>query len=183
MNKYLLGSFLAALALFFWGFLFWVVSPLPKSAFEVTADDAAAGAMLKQMFPKDGAYYIPGHGNDEATKVRLHEAGPIATVHIRHAGGPVMPPKALLMGFVHNWLTTLLLTFLLVKTSAAVLSSYGSRVWFVTLVGVAIAVISDFSFPVWWGHPWPAYVLNAVFSVTGMLVAGLVLAKFVKPAE
>ncbi|HUG10896.1 MAG TPA: hypothetical protein VMM36_07775, partial [Opitutaceae bacterium] len=183
MNKYILGSFLAALAFFLWGYLYWAVSPLPKSIIHTSPDGDAAGAMLKQMFPNDGMYTVPGMSLDEETRHAHHEAGPIATVHIKHAGAPAMTAKYFIVGFAHCWVSALLLTFLLVKASPAVLASYGSRVWFVTLTGVAIAVVSDFSFPVYWGHPWPVYILNAVHIIGGVLVTGLVLAKFVKPAQ
>jgi len=182
MNKYILGSFLAAIAFFVWGFLYWAVSPASHMIVHSTDDDVAVGAMLKQMFPLDGMYTVPGMANDDETMAMLHEAGPIATVHIKHAGANPMGAKFFIMGIVHSWVSTLLLTFLLVKASPAVLSSYGRRVWFVTLVGVAIAVVSDMSFPIFWGHPWPVYLFNASFVVTGMFVVGLVLAKFVKPA-
>jgi hypothetical protein len=183
MNKYILGSFLAALVFFFWGFLYWAVSPLPKSIIHTSPDDAAAGAMLKQMFPKDGMYTVPGMSLDQETMHARHEAGPIATVHIKHAGAPAMSAKFFIVAIAHCWVSTLLLTFLLVKASPGVLASYGSRVWFVTLTGVVIAVVSDFSFPVYWSHPWPVYLFNAGHIIGGMLVTGLVLAKFVKPAD
>jgi hypothetical protein len=183
MNKYILGSFLAALVFFFWGFLYWAVSPAAKMVIHTSPDDAAAGAMLKQMFPKDGMYTVPGMAQDPETMNALHVAGPIATVHIKHEGAPAMTPKFFIMGIAHSWVSALLLTFLLVKASPVVLASYGSRVWFVTLTGVAITVVSDFSFPIYWGHPWPVYLFNAGHIIGGMFVTGLVLAKFVKPAD
>lgn len=183
MNKYILGSFLAALVFFFWGFIYWAISPASKMVIHTSPDDAAAGAALKQFFPNDGMYTVPGMGLDQETMNARHLAGPIATVHIKHAGAPAMSAKFFVVAIAHCWVSTLLLTFLLVKASPSVLASYGSRVWFVTLTGVAIAVVSDFSFPVYWGHPWPVYLFNAGHIIGGMLVTGLVLAKFVKPAD
>lgn len=183
MNKYLLGSFLAAIAFFLWGFLYWAVSPLPKQFIQTNPDEVAARTMLKQLFPTDGTYFIPNWSDDMDKMNAAHLEGPIATVHIKNAGSDPMPASFFIMGIVHSWVATLLLTFLLVKASPAVLSSYGSRVWFVTLIGITIAVISDFSFPVFWGNPWPIFIFNASFVVTAMLIVGLVLAKFVKPTE
>lgn len=93
MNRYILGSFLAALAFFFRGFLYWAVSPIPGTVIHSTADDVAAGAILKDLFPKDGMYTVPGMANDRETMPRLHEPGPIATVHIKHTGEPPMGAK------------------------------------------------------------------------------------------
>jgi hypothetical protein len=128
-------------------------------------------------------YTVPGMANNEEAMIRLHETGPIATVHIKHAGENPMGAKFFIMGITHTWVSALLLTFLLAKASPHVLSSYGRRVWFVTLVGVAIAVVSDLGFPVFWGHPWPVYIFSAGYIIGGMFVVGLVLAKFVKPAD
>jgi len=183
MNRYILGSFLAALAFFFWGFLYWAANPMVKNIIHTSPDDEAAGAMLKQMFPMDGMYTVPGMGLDPDTMNARQEAGPIATVHIRHAGAPAMSPKFFIVAIAHCWVTALLLTFLLVKAAPSVLASYGSRVWFVTLTGIAIAVVSDLSFPIYWGHPWTIYLFNAGHIIGGMFVTGLVLAKFVKPAD
>jgi len=183
MNKYILGSFLAALAFFIWGFLYWAISPLPKKFIQTNPDEAAARTMLKQLFPTDGTYFIPNWSDDVEKMNDAHMAGPVATVHIKNAGADPMPPSFFVMGIVHSWVSTLLLTFLLVRASPAVLSGYWRRVRFVTLVGVAIAVISDFSFAIYWGNPWPIYLFNASFVITAMFVVGLVLAKFVKPAD
>jgi len=59
-------------------------------------------------------------------------------------------------------------------------ASYGKRVWFFALVGVLLAVFSDLAAPIWWGHPWPFHVVNAIYAVTVWLVGGLVLAAFLK---
>ena len=80
------------------------------------------------------------------------------------------------------WVSTLLLMFLLVRAAPAVLGSYGKRVWFVTLVGVVITVVGNFEYPVYWNQPWPVYLFNAGYIISSMIVVGLVLAKFVKPA-
>jgi len=179
MKRYYLGTFLAALAMFFWGAIFWM-SPFPYRVLQHSPDDALAGAALLQHFPTSGTYMVPGKHNDAATLNRLHEKGPIAMVHIQTAGAPTVQPKALVLGFAHYWVCTLLAAFLTVRTSPVVRASFGKRVWFFALIGGIIAVFADFSAPVWWGHPWPFHVVNAIYTVTVWLVGGLVLAALLK---
>ena len=179
MKRNYLATFFAALAMFIWGAVFWM-SPLPYKVLEHTPDDAQAGAALLQHFPTTGTYLVPGAFNDPATQQRLHEKGPIATVHIQTAGMPVTQPRVLVLGFVHYWICTLLAAFLAVRTAPVVRASYGKRVWFFALVGVLLAVFSDLAAPIWWGHPWPFHVVNAIYAVTVWLVGGLVLAAFLK---
>ncbi len=90
--KKLLGIFLASLAMFGFGAAFWM-TPLTTSFFMASLDDETAGRRLKEMFPASGTYYVPSQRNPPAELTRLHEAGPVATIHIRHEGSPVMDAK------------------------------------------------------------------------------------------
>ena len=182
MQRYLLGTFLAALAMFVWGAVYWT-NPLPYRFLPHSLDDAQAGEALLRFLPANGTYFIPGTQNDPATLQRLHEKGPIATIHFQREGMPPMQAKVFLLGFVHNWICTLLAAFIAVRISPVVLNSYGKRVWFFVLIGTLVAVFSEFSAPIWWGHPWPFHLISALFALTVWLVAGLVLAAFLKADE
>ena len=178
MSKLILGSFLAALAMFVFGAVFWM-SPFPYAAFSKTADDQAAGQALLQHFPESGTYIVPGMYNEKSKLESLHAAGPIAFVNICREGGPVMDPKYLGLGFLQYFVVMLLTGSVLRKVGSA-LPSYGSRVWLVALIGVIVALLGDLALPVWWRAPWPFFVVMAAYTAVSATLGGLVLAKFAK---
>jgi hypothetical protein len=178
MSKLILGSLLAALAMFVLGAVFWM-SPLPYGVFSQTADDQAAGQALLQHFPESGNYYVPGHYNDAAKLESLHSAGPVAFVALHREGGPAMDPKYLGLGFLQYFVVMLLAGSILRRVGSA-LPTYGSRVWLVTLIGVIVGILGDLALPIWWRAPWPFFVVIAAYGVVSTMVGGLVLSKFVK---
>lgn len=182
MNRYLLGTFLAALAMYIWGAVYWM-NPITYGYFKLAANDAEAGAALLKHFPETGTYVVPGNPSDPAQMEALYAKGPIAMVHIRTAGQPLVDPKMYIMGFVHLWVATLLAAFIAVRASPAVSAGFGKRYWFFVLIGALIALYANFSSPIWMKNPWTYHILFAVYNFTAWLIGGLVLAATVKPQE
>jgi len=180
MKQLLLGSLLAAVALFIWGAIFWM-SPISNSVLERARDDEAAGQALLEHFPESGTYVIPGERSDEGTFTRLHQAGPIATIHVRREGAPAMNPQVFVKGFLHGLLTCFLLG-LMMKMALPGLPTYGLRVGFATLAALTAAVFLELGEVVWWYQPWGLHLVNLVWSATAGLIAGLVLAYFLRPS-
>lgn len=180
MKQLLLGSLLAAVALFIWGAIFWM-SPIASSVLGHATDDEAAGRALLESFPESGTYVVPSEKNDESTFTRLHEAGPIATIHVRREGAPAMAPQVFVYGFLHGLLTCFLLG-LLMRMALPGLPTYGLRVGFATLAGLTAAVFLELGQVIWWLQPWGLHLLNLIWGATAALIAGLVLAYFLRPA-
>lgn len=188
--KKLLGIFLASLAMFAFGAAFWM-TPLTTSFFLTATDDETACRRLKEMFPATGTYMVPWPQVDAslpkeageqamARQEALHKAGPLVTVHMRHEGAGIMEPKVLLLGFAHE-LIAMTVAALFMGSLLAALNTYVRRVGFMAVIGLVIAWFSPLSQPIWWFHPWPVHVVDAVYIVLAWLVAGLVLAAFIKP--
>lgn len=182
MTRYLLGTFLAALAMYIWGAAFWM-NPVTYSYFRISPNDAEAGVALQKYFPQSGTYVIPGDMKDPKAAEALHEKGPLAMVHIRHDGEPMMNPRKYIMGFVHLWIATLLAAFLAVRAAPAVSNAYGKRLWFFVLIGALIAIYANLSSPIWMNNPWTYHTVFAVYNFSAWLIGGLVLAATVKPQE
>ena len=178
--KLALGVILASIAVFVWGFVYWAANPLPYSAWKQTEDDAAAGQAILEHFPESGTYFLPGIYNDEETMTRLHEAGPIAMIHLSREGGPVMRPLVLVKGFLLN-LVTVILAALLLRLALPASASYADGVKLAALTGLAAAVFIDFGDVVWWYGSWDWKLHMAIYHVSFWLVAGLILAKFIRP--
>lgn len=179
MTRLTLGTLLATVALFVWGAVFWT-NPLPYTRLEKTDDDAQAGAALLAHFPRTGTYIIPGPHNEATTLTRLHEAGPLAMVHLVREGRPVMSGATFGLGFLQELVVVMLVGGLLHMARPS-LPTYVQRVRFVTLAGFAAVVFSELGAPIWWNHPWPFHIVSAVYGVTGWFVVGLVLAAFIRP--
>ncbi len=174
-----IGIVLAAMAIFFWGFLYWGLNPLPASSWKQTKDDVAAGKALLEHFPESGTYYLPGTYNDEETWEKLHAAGPVAFIHLTaREGRPAHDGGIMIRGFGLYLAVVSLIALILQRVA---LPSYWDRVKFTALVGLAAAVMIDIGDVVWWYIPWEWKIHQAVYTVTTWTIAGLVLAKFVKP--
>ena len=181
MKGLLMGSVIAAVALFFWGFVYWAVSPLPYTALKTVADEPAAGQALLEHFPQSGTYYLPDPQNPDIDEMNaLHRQGPVAMVDIDVDGAVPQSPIVMLAGFAHILITTLMISLLMRLTGDA-LATYGDRVLFVFLAGVIVAFWARISDVIWWGLGLPWQMYNAIYDVSSWLIAGLILAKFVGP--
>ncbi len=178
MKRILLGSLVAAIVLFAFGGAFWTC-PIPYAYVEKpTTSGAALASALREHLPNDGLYLVPGMDTDPAKSQEQYRKGPVATIHYRREGVEPMSPAVLTTGFFHGWITTALLAVLL---RIAALPRFGQRWTVVTLAGVACANYMTLGDGIYWFQPWPWLILNAAYNSAAMLVAGLVLAAFIKP--
>lgn len=177
MKQLVLGSLVTGVVLFLWGFVFWGLIPVP--GMHEPTDEAALWESLGETIPESGAYYVPNfEGGPEA--VERHEMGPTAMLFVRVEGSPTMPPSMMVIGFFHMAATAFLIGLLMMRLSAH-LRTYRDRVVFVALVGIVVAFWADLAWPVWWRTPWSFFLGMAVYDVVAWLLAGVVLARFVRP--
>ncbi len=182
MARLTIGIFLASLALYLWGFLYWGMSPLPYSAWKHTADDASAGQALREHFPENGTYYVPGFQNDADTRGKLYEAGPVGFVHITASDGrPELDTGIMLRGFFVNVLFVALLAFLMRNLFGNSSAGFGAKLGFAAFVGVTASVLIDLGEVAWWGLSLDWKVRMAAYNVSAWLVAGAALAPFIGP--
>ncbi|GAB5517777.1 MAG: hypothetical protein RhofKO_00280 [Rhodothermales bacterium] len=177
MKKLLLGALLAALALMTWGFVFWA-TPLSGSTLQPSADDAALRAALSEVLPETGTYLLPGPTDDLEAYAANHEAGPLALIHFRAEGTPMMAPSLFLKGFLHMFATALLIGLLMRSVN---LPTYRRRFAFAAFAGLAASFWINLSGPIWFYEPWAFNVFTFLYDVIAWVIAGSVLAKFVVP--
>lgn len=180
MRNLIVGSMLAAVAMFIFGAIYWN-SPAIGAGARETADDAAAQVMLRNTFPETGLYWVPGLAlmAEDAEKFNaLHEAGPVAMVNIRHQPGPAASAGTFAAGFLHEWVVCFLIGLLLMHVSPS-LSGYLGRVRFVTTVGFVMAVFVNAGAVIWWRMPAAFQFAEGAYNVMAWFLAGLVLARFV----
>jgi len=179
MKKFILAPVLAALAMFFWGFLYWGVLNLPYKSLGQVQDESGTALALGQLFPKSGAYLLPSPMVGEAKAAELMQRGPIAQVFIVKESMKPMDPAILVQGFGHM----LIIAFFLVAVLSGLtksLETWRCRVMFCAGIGLLVA-ICKLGDAIWWHHPWSWSLVVAVYHMLMFTIAGLVLAKFVPP--
>jgi hypothetical protein len=181
MLRTTVGVIVAALVLYIWGFLYWGFGPYKTQIWKQSRDDVAAGNALREQFPANGTYLVPGFGNDAAKREDLSKKGPVVMVHMLAVGGmPGMDPSTLIFGFVLNVAVIVLIAVLLRRVATA-LPTYYDRVKFVTLIGVTAALLIDVGDVAWWHIDWRWKLYQAFYDVSFWFLTGLVLGLFVKP--
>jgi hypothetical protein len=182
MVRVLGAAFAAAVAVFFWGFLFWA-TPLGMAAYDrVTPEqEAAISAALKASVPANGVYQIPDSmRHDSALVAERYAQGPIATVMYRAAGAPAMDPMVMVKGFGHMLVSFLVLGAMLALV-APKLPSFAERFWVMMLAAVAMTIWANLGNPIWFLQPWTHHVTVAIYDVIAWLLGGAILAWLVRP--
>lgn len=186
-KKLVLGSLLAALVLFVWGFIAWAVLSDKLGIVEGPPGEAAVIDVLDANIEETGAYFFPVEGayspeqDRHAAWIQRHTDGPIGMVFFRKEG--LAPsPVVMLEGFLH-FFAAALLAALILKLVARCLAGYWARVKFVAILACFAAIAIHLSTAIWWYYPWGYTLYSIVTLVVGWTLAGLVLATFVTPAE
>lgn len=182
MKKTILGIVLAAFTVFFWGFIYWGLNPLPYSVLKKTSQgDEAAGQALLQHFPENGAYYLPDLSNDHETLSRLHESGPVAFILMTaREGKPLQEASTMFKGLLLYLAMATLLAWILKITSSA-LPRYTDRVKLAAIIGVMAAGTIHIGDTIWWSSPFAWKMYATIYDILAWTIAGAVLAKFIKP--
>jgi hypothetical protein len=181
MFKSIAGIVIAALALYVWGFVFWGASGLPYTAWKQVVDEPKVVQMLREQFPENGTYSIPGHGGDPESAAASFESGPVAFVHMTARDGrPAMDPSIMVGGFVLSLVMSTLLWGILRMVA---IPAYGRRVGLCVMIGLMGTVAIIVGDVVWWqiDAGWKGW--QAFYTVASFLVMGLVLAAFTEPEQ
>jgi hypothetical protein len=179
MKRVVIGSVLAALVVFMWGFLYWNVLPFRNSATQAAPDEPALAQALAAL-PGTGTYQIPdlrANASQEAYLGRYGE-GPVALILLHKEGVNLSDPSMFINGFLHMLVTSLLIGLVLWK---ARLATFGARFGLVFLAGLAAAIFANLGEPIWYYQPWDWNLLQFGYDLTVWILIGLVMAKFVQP--
>ncbi|MEM9292680.1 MAG: hypothetical protein AAGD01_13440 [Acidobacteriota bacterium] len=180
MKRTIIGSLLAALVVFTWGFVFWNVLPPAWSVRAPVEQADQLSAELQKHLPSSGTYALPHpatFGGDTAAAGEAYLQGPIATIQYHAEGAPVVSGGKLGSGFVHIFITAFLIATLLGWVASSV-PSYGARVKVVVLAGFAAAFFAHLDDPIWYLHSWGFEFYHFAYDFTSWVIYGLILGKF-----
>ncbi|MEY5061617.1 MAG: hypothetical protein RIS45_1538 [Planctomycetota bacterium] len=145
--RHLLAAFVAAIVVFFWGFMSWAAIGIWDFAFPRATNESAITETLQSSLGGTGAYVVPsmpeGYGQPTEDPAKQAEfkafeermrAGPFTLILHRVEGGDVMEPTELVRGFGIEFVAALLL--------ACVLSTVKGGFARKTFVGFTIALFA-----------------------------------------
>jgi hypothetical protein len=181
MIRVVWGSFVAAIAMFVIGFIFFGPLGLSNLATK-SVDDAPALVIqqaLKANLPQTGTYMIP-NDTRSAGQTAMYGNGPIATVHYNSTGFVAgMDPATIGKGFVFNFAIALLIGLALIGIDGRV-RDFGSRARVAAIIGIAGAAFTNLGEPLYYHHDWPHFLYAFVADALMLAAAGVIVAWFLK---
>lgn len=164
-----LASVVAAVALFFFGFVWWgLLMPIVRPADVIT--DASLVENMASSLDGSGPYFFPDYaGSDDAT------SGPAAILYFNRQA-PAMS-TVMGLGFGHMLISTLIASVFASLVSAR---TFATRFGVVFFLGLFVAVWADVGNMIWWRHPLPWTGFHFGYDVLSWVIGGLIIASIVK---
>ena len=181
MKRLILGVLLASVVWFVYAAAYWM-NPLATAIFKMPTDDGSFAAMLGEHLGESGVYVVPSDMSDVDAFTERHRQGPLATVFFHREGAEPMSPGMFIGGFLHMLVSVILLALLLRRVLPAA-PTYGGRLGFFLVGGLAAAVISNLGRPIWMIQTWDYHIFNAIYDFTSWVLVGAILAKFITPED
>jgi hypothetical protein len=190
LKSLVLGTILGGLVAFVWSSISWEVLGWHEKTMVSFQNEDEVSAVIASHSPNDGTYLLPSAPSSEdmnsEQKKRMQAAlvarmtkGPIMVAAVRRSGFESFR-RAMIIQLLCLMAGAFLLTWLLLQTSGL---SYARRVLFLAVAGLAASVIVDLPNWNWWGFSGPYTAVSLGDSTLTWLLAGLVIAKVVKPGE
>lgn len=177
MIRTVLGGLVGGVIMFLVGFIFWA-TPLGEIAYARAGEPQNAAlqiALAQNLTPTGtGAYMIPAHSNSTAGTV-LYAQGPIAMIHYNTQGFPPEDMSMLLPGFIFAVVSGLLLAFGLSVTGAA---SFAGRARLVVGFALGVTTWTILAQPIFNHFGWGYWIYSFIAESTGLILAGLVIARW-----
>ncbi len=166
-----ISAAVSAVALFFFGFLWWgILMPVVRPA-GVLEDQALVDQVT--ALPESGAYIYPDYANPDP------EAGdqPMALVYLKKS---VSMGGMMGAGILHMFICSALVAAVIARLNLPVFSS---RFGYVFAMGTLLAIWADFGNMIWWHYPpfWAGY--HFAYDLISWTIAGLIIAAIVKPSQ
>jgi hypothetical protein len=187
MKSLLLGTILGGLVAFLWSTISWEVLGWHEKSILAFQNDQEVADVLLSHSVQSGTYILPGvpglesmtaaqkKASQELVMKRMQK-GPIMFAAVRREGFGSFA-RGLVIQVLSLMAAAFLLTWLLLQTHGL---TYGKRVIFLAVVGLAAGVIADLPNWNWWGFSGGFTAVNIADFTLTWLLAGLVIAKVAK---
>lgn len=185
--RFATATVLAAVAMFFWGFLFWAVSGVSESIMHTVPKQERLLAAIDEDVPESGVYLMPwvAQAELESEDVReaffeQHRRGPIVQLFVKKQGFDPMDPTVMIVGFLH-FLACAAFAGAAVALAARKGTGFFGRLGIVLGMAAFASLTRDASHPIWFHHDVSYWVMHAAYSLASWLIGGLILAAIIKP--
>jgi hypothetical protein len=188
MKKNLLAAILGAVIFFVWSAAVHMNPGTGQMGLSVLNEkEDTVMAALKDNVPSPGLYFYPardmtGHATKEQQDAwaAKYKAGPSGLLLVQPKGrDPMMMMSQLVIEFLSNLLCAFIAAFILAST----VGSFARRVAIVASLGLFSWLAINISQWDWYEFPFAFVALDAISQVIGWLLAGLLMAKMIKPAN
>lgn len=181
MVRVLIGSIVAAVAMFILGFIFYAT---PLAGLHVDSLDNAQAATVQQTLaaniPATGTYIVPDPGTSEQTV--MYGQGPIATIHYNSGGFATTDAGALIGGLVLDFFTALLIGAGLIGIDRRV-PDLASRARLVVLFSAGASAYMHLVEPIMYHHGWGHFIYLFIADFITLSAAGLIIARWFLPVK
>src|SRR3712207_5773207 len=101
----------------------------------------------------------------------MYSQGPVATVHYNSRGFAVASPDAMIAGFVHMLVVTVLMALGLYRLSRSV-TVFADQLWLLGLGVVGATIFIRLGQPIWYHQDWPYAIYSFIADTISLGVAG-----------
>ncbi len=164
------GAVLGGLTVFVWSALSWMVLPWHTKGFHAFDHDVDVVRMLDFGAPSSGLYLYPSAASHE-----MKAGEPMVFVSYSKEGMRPMG-QAMGLGLGLQMIGAYILTSLLLKTSGL---SYGQKVLFSAAYGLAVTILAQGAYWIWWAFPTDYTLFQIADGMIGWTLAGLIIGKVV----
>jgi hypothetical protein len=184
--RVLFAGILGGIAMFVWTAIAHVATPLGMIGFSAMPNEAAVLDTMKESAGQTGLFFFPypdikdpNWMQKRAESLRSKPWGWM--IYHPPGGGEEMTAATLAGEFAKETVQSLIAAFLL---SMSVLAGFGTRVAFVTLIGVSAGIATNASQFIWYGFPLDYTLAQIFIEVMAGLFAGVAIAFWLgrKPA-
>lgn len=180
MIRVVIGSLVAAVAMFILGFVFYAMLGGIMVSDVGDSEAAAIQSVLAANMENDGARAVMVPSGEGTVQQRMYLEGPIALIHYNPEGQEIGGTATLFGGFVHFLISALILGGALYSLAGHV-REFSQRAAILTLFVLGASVFMHLGSPIWWHQSWLfhgyAFFADAVIYITG----GLIIARFFLP--
>ena len=181
MIRTIIGGLVGGIIMFLTGFVFWA-TPLGEIPFHQAGDSQNAAVQLalsQNLTPTGtGAYMVPAHTT--AAGAVLYGQGPVAIVHFNTSGFSPDDMSMLLPGFIAAVVSGLLMAGGLAAVGGGG-RRFSSVARLVVLFSLGITIWTILAQPIFSHFGWGYWVYSFVAESTGLILAGLVIARWFLP--
>jgi len=173
MMRTVLAGFAGGILMFVWSSIAHVALPLGQIGVNALPNESSSITAIASAMGEQGGLFIFPDMRPGKPMANKKGRGPSGLLVYQPHGSLEMAPSQLATEFAKEVVEALIAATLLSLTS---LQSFGARVGFVTLVGIAAAISTNVSYWNWYAFPLNYTLSYAAIQLVGYVVAGFAIA-------